>query len=383
MSAYDFLVVGLGTVGSATCMELARRGYSVLGIDARHPPHNFGSHHGESRSIRRAYLEGTSYVPMALTAWESWRRLEQDTKTALLIPTGNLTIGPADCPAVLGFLSSAQNYRIPFQYLTAAEVSKRWPQLSPARNFVAGLEVEAGLLFPELCIEILITEAQKAGATLLYDEQAEGWSDSGDRVCVHTKRGRYEAGRLLLAAGAWNKKLAGPFGGQLMPKRVPVHWIDPPAAANFNLGAFPVNFWQLPAYEATGTCKYSEFYSIPNMHSGGRVKVASHNCLEDCDPDRLEEEISVRELEGLGKFIEECIPALKHSDSFLNICMYTLTPDGEFCLGALPDHDSVFIAALAGHGFKFAPVLGGILADMLEGTPPAYDLTMFSPSRFI
>jgi glycine/D-amino acid oxidase-like deaminating enzyme len=168
-----------------------------------------------------------------------------------------------------------------------------------------------------------------------------------------------------------------------MLKRVPVHWIDPPAAANFNLGAFPVNFWQLPAYEATGTCKYSEFYSIPNMHSGGRVKVASHNCLEDCDPDRLEEEISVRELEGLGKFLEECIPALKHSDSFSNICMYSLTPDGEFCLGALPDHDSVFIAALAGHGFKFAPVLGGILADMLEGTPPAYDLTMFCPSRFI
>ena len=114
MSAYDFLVVGLGTVGSATCLELARRGHSVLGIDARHPPHNFGSHHGETRSIRRAYLEGTSYVPMALTAWESWQRLQRDTKTALLIPTGNLTIGPADCPAVLGFVSSAQNYRIPF-----------------------------------------------------------------------------------------------------------------------------------------------------------------------------------------------------------------------------------------------------------------------------
>jgi sarcosine oxidase len=214
MSAYDFLVVGLGTVGSATCLELARRGHSVLGLDARHPPHNLGSHHGETRSIRRAYLEGTSYVPMALNSWESWRRLERDNKTTLLISTGNLTIGPPDCPAVLGFLSSAQTYGISYQYLTAADVSKRWPQLSPARNFVAGLEVEAGLLFPELC-------------------------------------------------------------------------------------------------------------------------------------------------------------------------MYTLTPDGEFSLGALPEHDNVFIAALAGHGFKFAPVLGEILADMLEGNAPAYDVTMFSPSRFI
>ena len=117
MSAYDFLVVGLGTVGSAACLELARRGHSVLGLDARHPPHNQGSHHGESRSIRRAYLEGSSYVPMALNSWESWQRLAHDNQTTLLIPTGNLTIGPRDCPAVAGFLSSAQAYDIPHQYL--------------------------------------------------------------------------------------------------------------------------------------------------------------------------------------------------------------------------------------------------------------------------
>lgn len=86
MSAYDFLVVGLGTVGSATCLELARRGHSVLGLDARHPPHNLGSHHGETRSIRRAYLEGTSYVPMALNSWKSWRRLERDKKQLFLFP---------------------------------------------------------------------------------------------------------------------------------------------------------------------------------------------------------------------------------------------------------------------------------------------------------
>ena len=383
MRAYDFLIVGLGTVGSATCLELARRGHTVLGLDAWHPPHNLGSHHGETRSIRRAYLEGTSYVPMALNSWESWRRLERDKKTTLLISTGNLTIGPADCPAVLGFLSSAQTYDIPYQYMTAADVSKRWPQLSPASNFVAGLEVEAGLLFPELCIELLISEAQKAGATLHFDEQADGWSDSGDRVHVHTKQGRYEAGRLLLAAGARNKKLAGPFGARLLPKRIPVQWIDPPAAINFNLGDFPVNFWQLPAFETTETCKYNEFYSIPITRSGGRVKVAAHNCLEDCDPDRLDEEVSTQEVKGIMKFIEDYIPTLKNFDYFSNICMYTLTPDGEFSLGALPDHDNVFIAALAGHGFKFAPVLGEILADMLEGNAPAYDVTMFSPSRFI
>lgn len=77
MPAYDFIIVGLGTVGSATCMTLARRGFTVLGIDAYRPPHNMGSHHGISRSVRRAYLEGPSYVPMALRSWELWQRLEK------------------------------------------------------------------------------------------------------------------------------------------------------------------------------------------------------------------------------------------------------------------------------------------------------------------
>jgi len=383
MSTYDFFVIGLGIVGSATCLELARRGHSVLGLDARHPPHNSGSHHGETRSIRRAYLEGSSYVPMALNSWESWRRLERDKKTALLTSTGNLTIGPPDCPAVLGFLSSARTYDIPYEYLTAADISKRWPQLSPAENFVAGLEVEAGLLVPELCIELLNSEAQKAGATLHFDEPADGWSENGDRVQVHTKQGKYETGRLLLAAGAWNQKLAGHFGAQLFPKRVPVQWMDPPASVNFNLDAVPVNFWQLPAFDVTGTHHYNEFYSIPVVRSGGRVKIAAHNSLEDCDPDTLDENVSTREVKNIRKFIKDYIPALKKCDFFLNICLYTLTPDGEFSLGALPDHGNVFIAALAGHGFKFAPVLGEILADMLEGDAPAYDVARFSPSRFI
>ena len=104
---YDFIVVGLGTAGSATTMTLARRGFNVLGIDMHRPPHSMGSHHGASRSVRRAYLEGTSYVPMALRSWELWRKLEKDSGQKLLVETGNLTIGPPDSPAVSGFMASA------------------------------------------------------------------------------------------------------------------------------------------------------------------------------------------------------------------------------------------------------------------------------------
>jgi sarcosine oxidase len=382
MNQYDFIIVGLGTVGSATCMELARRGHSVLGLDTLHPPHNLGSHHGESRSIRRAYLEGTSYVPMALKSWESWQKLERDAKTTLLATTGNLTIGPPDCPAVAGFLKSAKYYGITHQELTAADVSKKWPQLSLPANFVAGLEVEAGLLFPELCISILLSEAEKTGAALKFNERADSWKDDGDRVTVYTPRGRYEAGRLLLAAGARNKKLVGHIGTWLLPKRVPVHWIDPPDSMSFKLGVLPVNFWQLPSRDVTGKFQYREFYSIPITHHAGRVKVAAHNCLKDCDPDDLKMKVSTKEARSVKNFMNNHLPSLENCAFYANICFYTLTPDGDFSLGPLPGYDNVFLAALAGHGFKFAPVLGEILADMLEGSMPAYDVAMFSPGRF-
>lgn len=382
MNQYDFIIIGLGTAGSATCMELARRGHSVLGLDTLHPPHNLGSHHGESRSIRRAYLEGTSYVPMALNSWESWRRLERDAKTTLLVTTGNLTIGPSDCPAVEGFLKSAKRYSIPHRELTANDVAQKWPQLSLPANFIAGLEVEAGLLSPELCISVLLSEAEKAGAVLKFNERADSWSDDGDRVTVYTTRGRYDAGRLLMAAGARNKKLIGHIGAQLIPKRVPVQWIDPPDAMSFKLGVFPVNFWQLPSRDVTGKFQYREFYSIPVNHPNGRVKVAAHNCLEDCDPDDLEMKVSTKEVRSVRNFIKNHLPSLGKCAALTNICFYTLTPDGDFSLGPLPGYDNVFLAALAGHGFKFAPVLGEILSDMLEGNIPAYNFDMFSPGRF-
>lgn len=382
MNTYDVIVVGLGTAGSATCMELARRGTSVIGLDAFRPPHDRGSHHGQSRSIRRAYLEGTSYVPMALHAWELWQKLERDTGARLMVATGNLTIGPPEGAAVAGFLASARAYDIPHEDLTAADVRKRWPQLNPPDTFSAGLEVEAGVIFPELGIATLLAEAERAGAMLQFNERVANWSAHDDRVQVCTSRGVYEAGRLLIAAGARTKKLIGHLGAPLSPKRVPVHWVAPPEERDFKLGTFPVNFWQLPFSQIMGAPEYREFYALPITSSGGRVKVAPHNNLTDCDPAQMLREVSAEEVEDIRAFMGEYLPGLAKRDIRSEVCLYTLTPDGEFFLGALPGHANVFTAALAGHGFKFAPVLGEVLADMLEGRAPAFEVAMFSPSRF-
>jgi len=380
MPIYDVIVVGLGTVGAATCMELGRRGVSVLGLDAYRPPHKMGSHHGESRSIRRAYLEGTAYVPMAQQAWELWRRLERDTGTRLLTPTGNLTIGPGDAPAVQGFLASARRYDIPHDVLTAADVRRRWPQLAVPDNFTAGLEVAAGVVAPEKALIAMLAEAEKAGAAMRFGERVTGWRDEGHHIRVKSSHGAYEAGRLLLSAGAGTKPLLAPQREWLMPKRVPVHWVAPPSARSFELGSWPVNFWQLPVEDKPGA--YHEIYALPVTRSDGRVKVAAHNQLEDCDPLRVVRNVAPEELTDIRSFMATFIPPLAACDIRSDVCLYTMTPDGDFVLGALSGHANVFTTALAGHGFKFAPVLGDIMADMLEAKEPAFDVSRFSPNRF-
>ena len=223
MPSYDFIIIGLGTAGSATCMTLARRGFRVLGIDKYRPPHAMGSHHGVSRSVRRAYLEGTAYVPMALKSWELWRKLEKDSGRDLLVETGNLTIGPPDSPAVAGFMASAQTYEIPHAVLKASEVRKKWPQLALPEPFVAGLEKTAGIVFPELSIAAFLAEAEKAGADLAFDEPVNRWSEKKGHVHVHTAHRVYETGRVLISAGAWTNGLLDLPRNRLQPKRVPVH----------------------------------------------------------------------------------------------------------------------------------------------------------------
>jgi sarcosine oxidase len=388
MAIYDFIIVGLGTAGSATCMVLARRGYKVLGIDAYDPPHHFGSHHGATRSVRRAYLEGTAYVPMTMKSWELWQRLEKDTGKTLLIPTGNLTIARTDAPALKGFVESAQAFNIPHEYLTGAEVKKRWPQLSVPDHFSAGLEKEAGIVFPELSISTFLSEADKAGADLITGQRVERWVEKENSITAFTSQGRYEAGRLLIAAGAFSSQLPGHKQGILTPKRVPVFWIDPPERKSYELGEFPVNFWQIPietdsdAFTAFQDEGCMEFYTLPVAGTSPWVKAAFHNGLETCHPGTINRQVTKKDTIKIQTVLSRFLPGLAHGPVSSEVCMYTMTPDNEFYLGQLPDSKHLFGAALAGHGFKFAPVLGEILADLLTDVEPEFDLTLFSPNRF-
>jgi len=139
----------------------------------------------------------------------------------------------------------------------------------------------------------------------------------------------------------------------------------------------------VPGTGDSGMERYGEFYSLPAIGNGGRVKVAAHNNLSDCDPETVSRQAGAEEEAAIREYLGKYLPSLKDQPMESHVCLYTLTPDGDFFMGPVPGKPRVVASALAGHGFKFAPVLGEILADFLEEKAPTFDVTMFSPGRFL
>src|SRR5262245_33449672 len=215
MSNFDVVVVGLGTMGSAAACALANGGLRVLGLDRYQPPHRHGSHHGESRIIRKAYYEHPAYVPMLERAFAAWRELEARARAELLRRTGGLMIGLPTGQLVPGVLASARAHRLPHEVLSSDALAARYPQLRVDPAMIAVWEEDTGILYPEACVRAFLEGARAAGAELRYGEAALEWTCGPEGVRVSTAQGRYSAEVLVLTAGAGMGELVAELRAQL------------------------------------------------------------------------------------------------------------------------------------------------------------------------
>lgn len=355
--AYDVIVAGLGAMGSAAAYHLARRGQRVLGLDAHPAGHTLGSSHGETRIIRMAYFEHPDYVPLLRRAYTLWERLEAEARRPLLRLTGGLFIGPPEGDMVAGSLRSARDHGLPHELLDAAEIRRRFPVLEPRPHEAAVFEERAGVLFPERCIEACLDLATEAGATLRHAEPVVDWTAHNAEVRVETGAGRYRAARLVLTAGAWLGRLLDDLRLPLQPERIPLFWFEPAAqAAQFALGSMPIWIWDDQAHGA--------FFVTPHVDWPG-VKIGKHHSRQACDPDRVDRAVSAADEQPVRAFLERCVPSLAGSVLASRVCLYTNTPDEHFLIDRHPEFSNVVYAGgFSGHGFKFASVVGEILADL-------------------
>lgn len=362
MPAFDAIVIGLGGMGSAAAAHLAERGQRVLGLDQFQPGHDRGSSHGRSRVIRLAYFEHPSYVPLLLRAYELWDRLERDAGRPLLELTGGLMIGSPESEVVSGSHRSAIAHGLEHDMLDAAGIRRRFPVFTASPGVVAFFEPRAGVLDPEQAIRSHLARAAAHAAVLQFDERVLGWEASAGGVVVRTSRGVYEAGRLVLAPGAWAGELFK-FDLPLVVEPQLLYWFNPIGGAEaYDARRFPIYIWDL----GDGV----QFYGFP-ADSRGTVKVAFFRTKNG-------DEAAMRTA------LAACLPSLAGGRLVETAtCRYTLTPDHHFVIGVHPEQPNVVIASpCSGHGFKFASVIGEVLADLAIEGSTRHAIELFSPARF-
>ena len=374
--SYDVIVVGLGGMGSAAAYHLAARGQRVLGLERHTPAHDRGSSHGGSRIVRQSYFEDPAYVPLLLRSYELFEQLQQDSGSDVISLTGGLFLGREDALTFAGSLRSSQQWDLPHEVLTADEVHRRFPTFTPAPDEVALYEAKAGFARPEATVSAHLQLAARAGADLHFQEPVLSWESTTGGVRVTTATATYEAGQLVVAPGAWAPQLLADLGVPVEVERQVMHWFEPLG------GVGPYLADRHPIYiheDVHGT----QIYGFPAIDGPERgAKVAFFRRGQACTPDTIDRTVSSAEVDDMRAQAGKLLPTLPVRFLTAATCMYSNTPDQHFVIARHPGHDHVTVACgFSGHGFKFVPVVGEVLADLALTGTTNHPIDLFDPRR--
>lgn len=359
---FDVVVLGVGGIGSACLAHVASRGAAVLGIDAFLPGHDRGSSHGDTRIIRQAYFEHPDYVPLLRRAYELWHDLESTSGRELMNLCGVTLAGPPDREPVTGSRLSAKLHGLTLDDISAEDFAKRFPGFRLPEGFEVVYEPSAGFLHVEDCVRSHVDRAVQAGARLQIGQRVVGWSSNGSTVTIRTEDALIEAASLIVTAGAWaSNLLTGVRVPSLKVIRKVLLW-HPVRNQHYSIDQGGTGFlFEMPE----GT-----FYGFPSL-DGKTLKLAEHTGGQVVDdPLKLDRRLLPSDVEPVARFIRSTMPGLDPRPSRHATCMYTLSSDLHFIVDRHPQFANVaFGAGFSGHGFKFAPVIGEVLADFaLDGT---------------
>ena len=360
---FDVVVIGVGAMGSAALYHLARRGKRVLGLERFEVPHEYGSSHGYTRIIRLAYFEHPNYVPLLRRAYSLWDALEREAGETLLVRTGSITSGRPEAAVFSKSLESCRLHDLPHEVLTAREVARRFPGYRFPATMMSLFQPDGGFLVPERCIVAHAEAASRRGAVVHTGERVLDWSRRGsdaggpEAFLVRTDRGAYLADRIVVTAGAWVGQLLPRLAPVAVPERQVLAWLRPLVPDHYRPDRFPV--FNIDAGSE------GAFYGFPEYGVPG-VKLGKYQRGGDAtDPDAMDRRPHPADERPLRAFVERYLPGAAGPTVLLKTCLFTNTPDEDFIIDRVPGAPGVIVGGgFSGHGFKFASVVGEMLADL-------------------
>jgi sarcosine oxidase len=376
---YEYIVVGLGGIGSAAAYRLARKaGSDVLGLEQFELGHDSGASQDHSRIVRLSY-HTPAYVRLAKGAFAAWRDLEEDSGRALLVTTGGLDLSPAATGEDLSvYSSSLAEEGVPFELLDAAEVMKQWPQFRLSDDVSGLYQEDAGIAPAALCNATHAELARRHGATLLERTQVTSISVSHGEMEVTAGDMCFRGRKLIVAADAWTNEVLAPLDVRL-PLRVTqeqvAYFRAPPD--EFGPERMPVWIW------LGDPC----FYGIPVFGEAG-IKIGQDVGGLEVTARSRTFEVDEAALGRVTAFCSEHLPGASGDIIRTKSCLYTMPPDRDFVVDEVPGSPGVYVAQGAAHGYKFAAVFGKILAELAVDGSTKHDLSpfgfdrKFEPARF-
>jgi sarcosine oxidase len=353
------VIVGAGAMGSAAAYHLARRGEPVLLVEQFELGHSRGSSHGAARITRHSYAD-PRYARLMPAAFRAWKELEADAGEALYVRTGGVSFSPAGVDYAARVAASLTELDVPHWRGSGREFSVRQPAFALPHDCDVVFEPDAGLLAAARAVSVQLELARRHGRqkTSILDRTPVRAIDlEGTRPVVVTDKARIVADRLLIAAGAWVKRLLPDLPVPVRATRQQVLYFRPTDPAPFEIGRFPVFIYK-------GAGEEDAFYGMPDFLGLG-VKAARHAGPE-VNPDVEDPTIAEDYRRIVRGFLRGHIPALADAPIGLTeVCLYTVAPDDEFQVDFLRPRTDVIVASpCSGHGFKFSCLIGRILADL-------------------
>ncbi len=380
-SFYDCIIVGGGSMGSATAYHLAKKGQKVLLLEQFDFIHDKGAHGGQTRLIRKAYFEHPDYVPLLLRAYQNWADLVSETQEKVYFETGILYFGEQDDALLNNIKNSAKLHDLNLETWNMPIAKQKYPQFEAIPDDWESLfEPEAGFLLVEKCVKLHLQQALKWGATLKAREKVMNWRENTEGVEVTTDKHKYHAKKLIFTAGAWTDKLLQDLNVPLIVTRQISGWVKPQNWADFTLDKFVC--WGINDKEK------GLFYGMPilnNEDTSGPIglKLGCHHHGHVVNPDDVDRNIYEEDERTFRQGLEKYLPSANGDILAIKTCLYTNTPDENFIIDHHPKHKNVILACgFSGHGFKFASVVGEILSDLAISGQTEQPIGFLSLKRF-
>src|SRR2546428_5879261 len=371
MSETDICIIGAGIMGSATAYYLSKTtDKKIILVDQYNVANDYCSYNDTNRVFRYACGKDEFYTRLAIEGRKLWQQLEQETKLQLLIPSDLLLVQGTDREWNMFNEESHKTLKkigLETEDLERKQLEKRYPQFNAERAFT---DPYAGILLASKCLLTFAREARKHGVKLIENMRATRITIQNGRPTIEDSNGnRIIAKRLLVTAGPWSNNFLRKNLVEMTPTRQQLLYFDPPDTRLYAPPRFPVFF-------------ADQFYGIPAAGTDA-VKVSHMGRDAPTDPETAKRSVDQEEVDACRQLLRRFIPKLSTARLTMSkVCLYDMTRDKDFVIGHDPEESSVLYGyGFSGHGFKFAPLVGKVLSQLVLGNEPGIDLSRFSPGR--